>query len=439
MSRFIATSGFKNNRGVSLVLTDSKTESNNVLVSYNRRIYSNLRFGIGSEGRIANFLINNPTTITTSSTDETTNTPSSDTTTNPYQTGSPFPYVGGLTSKNTLLSTYLGPSNGLTQTTLSLSGSNNTVPPIIDTNGNIYAFLNNNTLYSLTNINATVWSISLTFSSFTAPTITNTTLYINAGDGYLYALYITDGSLKWRLSLLDNNGGYITLGKTGILYFHDDSYLYSVTDNGSYGSINWNYNLGNYPIICAIDSNENIYVGTIVFNQYMYSFTSSGTLRWSYALDEDPTKPTIGTDGNIYFSTNVSSPIETGKVYSLSSSGLLNWVYDSGNFYILSNLALGSDNTVYFGRYDSDLIALTSDGVLKWSYTTPSVTVLSPVVDSHDVIYVSSTDNLMAVNDDGTLKWSATTSSGNYNSLPVIGKNNTLHIFTTTNELYIYS
>ena len=67
------------------------------------------------------------------------------------------------------------------------------------------------------------------------------------------------------------------------------------------------------------------------------------------------------------------------------------WSYLTGG-YVTSSPAIGSDNTVYVGSYDSTLYALDgTTGQQKWNFTINEYLVgSSPAIGADETIYVGS-------------------------------------------------
>jgi outer membrane protein assembly factor BamB len=102
-----------------------------------------------------------------------------------------------------------------------------------------------------------------------------------------------------------------------------------------------------------------------------------------------------------------------------------------GNFWLDSAMAVGDDGTLYFCAVDSRLMALSSDGHLKWEFKTKthSVNHASPVIAVDGTIYFASGDgNLYAVRPDGAQKWAFDAESGAFSATPVLAEDETIFV-----------
>lgn len=206
-----------------------------------------------------------------------------------------------------------------------------------------------------------------------------------------------------------------------------------------------------------------VYLGTYddtIDHGKLYAFNPNSTVKWNYTVTdgewtEISSTPAISSEGTIFFATNFADDSltnEHGNLYALSQTGEYLWNYTIPGLEscIYSSPAIGSDGTVYFLAYISNvgntvanLFALTKDGALKWNYTfgdTCDGKTHSPVIGQDGTIYIgvdSDSDNgvLYALNDaadHAVEKWSYVLSGGDIcyswilNS-PAIGSDGTIY------------
>jgi predicted GH43/DUF377 family glycosyl hydrolase len=120
---------------------------------------------------------------------------------------------------------------------------------------------------------------------------------------------------------------------------------------------------------------------------------------------------------------------------ALNSNGTLKWNY-SLSYHVWTTPAIATDGTIYFGSVDQSIYALDSDGTLKWDYYTGGSVYSSPIVGADGTIYFGSDDNkLYALDTDGTKKWSYTTGD-DVSASPIIGSDGTVYVGSYDGKLY---
>lgn len=153
---------------------------------------------------------------------------------------------------------------------------------------------------------------------------------------------------------------------------------------------------------------------------------AEGDLVWKYNAGK-AIKSGIVVDSNgvIYFGTMYSSG--SAKIIALNSDGSLKWSYVD-NDAIYSGLALSNDEgTVYAGDDEDYLRAInTNTGNLVWSYTEAFMGGIYAgiIVDDDDNVYFGTGGKgLISVDKDGNFRWRVGDES---NSGLAIGKSNTV-------------
>lgn len=181
----------------------------------------------------------------------------------------------------------------------------------------------------------------------------------------------------------------------------------------------------------AVAASGVIYVAS---DSWLYAINAGGTLRWRKALPgASEASPTVGADGTVYIGCSA------GKFQAYSSEGVLKYTYTTGRA-ITSSAALASDGTTCFGCDDGCLYALKTDGTLKWKFTTsPSGAIqASPSVGSDGAIYFGTISGyFFAVNPAGTQKWRY--GAGVSTSSPAIATDGTIYFGCQDNSLYALS
>jgi fibronectin type 3 domain-containing protein len=259
-----------------------------------------------------------------------------------------------------------------------------------------------------------------------------------ASDGFVTKLpsFLLYGTLKWRRSTIRGDGTYEGVYSTPAL-----------TLDGS--------------VIVANATN-------------LFAFTGEGVLRWQVALTsavaaqnvpvEGLGTPAVSTNSHIYMNT------KTGRVYSISSSGGIDWMYAGTMFDGWSSVALDGNGNLFCGHYDR-IYAIDSSGAGLWTnnvrpdnpsyvaavvnssgtvYAANSVdpvwicafdiagatnhrwTVTGPMyssfaLNSNGMIYAAASNKLYAFNPNGTTVQTWTADAQIYSS-PAIGTNGVIYI-----------
>ncbi len=141
----------------------------------------------------------------------------------------------------------------------------------------------------------------------------------------------------------------------------------------------------------------------------------------------------IAADGTVYGA-------KKGSLLALNTDGTIKWEYDTGatvfSYASPSSPAIGVDGTVYVGASnepmdDHHLYAVNHDGTLRWRYETGDIMYSSPAIGAEGTVYVGSYDGyLYAITDnetEGTLKWRYETGSEMCSS-PAIGADGTVYV-----------
>ncbi|HET6455586.1 MAG TPA: PQQ-binding-like beta-propeller repeat protein, partial [Armatimonadota bacterium] len=165
-------------------------------------------------------------------------------------------------------------------------------------------------------------------------------------------------------------------------------------DPTSTNALKINVNGGSILSSCAIGTGGVVYVGA---GSYLYSISSSGGINWSYPIGSTRSSPAIATDGTIYVGSN------DYKLYAINPNGTKKWSYSTGGV-VSGSPAVASDGTVYIGSRSGILYALNPNGSKKWQRTLSNMHMTSPAVGPDGTIYVGG-GSLYAINPNNTEKW----------------------------------
>ena len=227
--------------------------------------------------------------------------------------------------------------------------------PVIDKNGIIYLGtldLSGNGRFTAIYPNGSIkWSIKLNGCS--SAVINNDTVYTHCCiNGYLYAIYTKNGTIKWKrwVGSVDKLSSGPSVDENGIVYYGQMSgYLYAFYPNGT---LKWKLNID--PCFSPSISNGILYTVTNPTGSYYYlcAINLNGTLLWKrkvYPVSDLLTMRGLAIDKNgiIYGSGE-------HYVYAINPNGTLRWIWKT-NDYIDSTPTIGRDGTIYVGGYDSNL------------------------------------------------------------------------------------
>jgi outer membrane protein assembly factor BamB len=289
---------------------------------------------------------------------------------------------------------------------------------------------------------------------------------------------------KWQFAQTGPVGAALALGDDGTVYAaSEDGFLYAVD---AAGNLRWKFNLGPMQVAPVLGSDDTIYVTNE--EQSIFAVNHNGTQQWvagggpyadkrmgpfTAAIDQAylyapwrgllrAVRLTYGTftwpagygyqNGGsvIKLANGLIVYTGAGRLDAVDSTGRIQWQYPVmnppltvdmltkngghipvGNFWLDSPMAAGDDGTLYFCAVDSRLMALASDGHLKWEFKTKthSVNHGSPVIAVDGTIYFASGDgNLYAVLPDGTQKWAFDAESGAFSATPVLAEDGTIFV-----------
>ena len=221
--------------------------------------------------------------------------------------------------------------------------------PLVDENNIIYVATSNiwPTRGNLTALypNGTIkWSISLPGPC--TPALHNNTIYIDCfGDGYLYAIFANNGTIKWKRKV-GNPDAKLTSGpsvdRKGIIYYGSRSgYLYAFYPNGT---LKWKIKMG-VSMSPAISDNGTLYV---VEGSHLCALDRNGSVIWkckTYSMDDYLLARGLAIDKN-----GIIYGYGEHQVYAVNPNGTLRWVWKT-NDYIDCAPAIGKDGIIYATGY----------------------------------------------------------------------------------------
>jgi hypothetical protein len=254
---------------------------------------------------------------------------------------------------------------------------------------------------------------------------------------------VSESGVQWTFApptMVPLSTANLAVDLNGTIYTGDEcGVFYALNPNGT---INWqftgfearpcNSQAFSPTITPAVSADDTIYTGieTQTFPQYsgvLFSLSSSGTLNWS--TDTYVGTPAVFPNGNILVRS-----LDTSTLYALNSSGALQWELSAGEGQNFTLPAIASNNTVYVGTAFDGLWSISPSGTVIWKASPDgnSNFFAPPTIGGDGTIYIAYT-SLYAVNPNGTTKWSAPLCNGNQsifaeNDEPVIGNGGVVYM-----------
>jgi len=161
----------------------------------------------------------------------------------------------------------------------------------------------------------------------------------------------------------------------------------------------------------SLDKNGNVFFCSTGANGLL-SFTTSGSFTWQYNINFTTTAGsiTIDNDGTIY--TVADGGNNGGLIAAITTSGTKKWDYRLKGPAQFGGVVLGADATVYAnggrvvpGENSAGIVALNSNGSLKWHYATDEdVNNCVPLVDNRGYVhFITDKGTYYVITDEGVL------------------------------------
>jgi outer membrane protein assembly factor BamB len=322
----------------------------------------------------------------------------------------------------------------------SLEGFSSHCAPVLDSNGTIY--VGKKHFYAIYPNSTLKWEIENGKPIEGCPSIDEQrgVLYYGTEWGqpdYLYAVYLTNGSIKWTYLTGNEITSSPAIDPFGNIYFGDwNGNIHAVYPNGTR---KWMYHTGDVITSSpAIGNDGTIYIGS--HDYYIYALYQNGTLKWRYQTGNwVHASPTIGQDGTIYIGS------DDGYLYALNPvNGSMIWQSSIGNSWC--SPALGPDGTLYLGVWQKYFYAINPNGTIKWTYIAPGRIWFgaSAALSNDGILYFGTTwmdggvGAFIALNSkDGTERF--VDYFGKYETSPAIASDGTIYaVSSDTNGDYGY-
>jgi hypothetical protein len=295
--------------------------------------------------------------------------------------------------------------------------------PAVASDGTIYLTAGHS-LVAVSPSGQTAWWCSLLESDFQPTPVLGPdgTVYVQSGNGYLYAVK-PDGVLNWCHWVGESpNSAQLAaaLGPDGTIYCSGES-LYAFSPDGL---VRWSFRTGRPPVVAA---DGTVYLAGS--DSLLYALETDGAIRWTYPIAAAGL-PAVGAGGVVYC-VGLDA-----LLYAITPQGGPLWVCAlkglGGGF--ASQPVVGPDGTIYCQTW-SKVVAVTSNGTLKWLVPGSSLSSSSPVVLDDGTILVLSSDVLTALNSDGTSRWRY--GAGSLSSPSVaVAPDGTIYVGSESGRLY---
>ncbi|MCJ7509806.1 MAG: PQQ-binding-like beta-propeller repeat protein [Dehalococcoidia bacterium] len=192
---------------------------------------------------------------------------------------------------------------------------------------------------------------------YSTPQVAAETVFFGAYDGWLYALDLATGDIRWQAE----TGGPIVgsaVVQDGVVYVgSDDGKLYAF--DAETGSLRWLFKSGDSIWSIPLAADGVIYVAPMDKKVYALD-AASGAEKWRFQADGGLASTPVLADGTL-----LVGGIDR-RLYALdAASGAEKWHFKADNWFWTRPLVLG--DSVYAGCLDGKVYALAlNDGSPKW-------------------------------------------------------------------------
>lgn len=298
--------------------------------------------------------------------------------------------------------------------------------PALQADGTVYVTSYTGALYAIGTDGTELWHYSAPGSVFGGASLgTAGDIYFCCDNGLLYAIK-PDGTLDWTFDAGAAVQGTPLVAADGTIYIYD--IMGRVIAVSSSGAQVWAYDTADYiEGDLARASDGTIYVAT---SDAVLALSPAGALSWLYAPGGYMgfTPASVRPDGKICVGDT------TGVCYVLNADGSVSWTYTSGER-ITGAPGAAPNNKVAFTNDSGKVYTLTSTGMLLWSGAVGPFPNSTPAFDSSGNVYVGGTDQLYVYGSAGLLQWTSN-SGGAFVANPVLAADGTIYASCQDSTLY---
>jgi eukaryotic-like serine/threonine-protein kinase len=222
------------------------------------------------------------------------------------------------------------------------------------------------------------WAFKTASSVASSPAVTNGTVYFLSYDGNFYAVDAADGKLRWKFqtggerrfaakhlhgsqptaeTMPDPFDVYLSSPVVwqGAVYFGcGDGNVYSL--DATQGTLNWKFKTGDVVHASPVISAGVLYIGS--WDSYFYAIdAATGKEKWRFKTGEDPDvhnqvgiqSSAVVADGMVYFGCRDSN------LYALdAATGQKRWAYNNKGSWVIASPLVQKDK-IYFATSDSGM------------------------------------------------------------------------------------
>jgi len=205
-----------------------------------------------------------------------------------------------------------------------------------------------------------------------SPVVWNGAVYFGSGDGNVYSLDATSGSVKWKFQTGDVVHASPAISDGTVFVGSWDSYFYAL--DAVSGKEKWRFKTGDDPDThnqVGIQSSAAVANGMVIVgcrDSHLYALdVKTGEKKWALPTDGAwvVASPAV-QDGKVYVTTSDSS-----LLFELNANtGAVEHKATFNHWFLFSSPAL-TDGVVYFGSTQGKLIAVSrADFQVLWSFET---------------------------------------------------------------------
>lgn len=335
----------------------------------------------------------------------------------------------GNNRRHTSQSKYRGPSKPaiIWQTPMDESWSS----PVMDIEGNIYAFTNTSKLYSLNSMDGSInWTFIAAKTSFTAPAVDSIRkqVYIADQSGIFYAINTETGKEKWRYTHIGQVSASLLIADDGTILYNQGNGLWALNPDGT---LKWKKDEDSkWKTGAGVGDDGTIYYGT--WNDtYVYAVNPDGSEKWKTKVGgELRGVPTINA-GYVY----IPSTDKNLNVLKASDGTLVN-ASTLGSTGFGGAASINLDNGVLVPSYNGTnagyIYGYNPDGTVVSTGDVPGSPVPTLVIGNDGTLYLpvqGSINALIAIDKETkSAKWSIKFTS--VQSSMIIGPGNVIYLHT---------
>ncbi len=304
--------------------------------------------------------------------------------------------------------------------------------PVMDVEGNIYAYTNTSKLYSINSMDGSInWTFIAAKTSYTAPAVDSDRkqVYIADQSGIFYAVDTETGKEKWRYTHTGQVAASLLIADDGTIIYNQGNGLWALNPDGT---LKWKKDEdGKWKTGAGVGDDGTIYYGT--WNDtYVYAVKPDGSEKWKTKVGGQLRGvPTINA-GYVY----IPSTDKNLNVLKESDGTLVN-ASTVGSTGFGGAASINLDNGVLVPSYNGTtagyIYGYNPDGTVVSSGDVPGSPVPTLVIGNDGTLYLpvqGSTNAIIAIDKETkSAKWSIKFTS--VQSSMIIGPGNVIYLHSS--------